>query len=99
MLRLSYVPLIICAIKGSFFVNDLWSIFLVSGLGYTNGYLGSIAIIMVSEWVDEKDKGLAGTFVSNLYVVCLVTSIDHCFSDWIYIKCWLGCWSNCVNIS
>lgn len=66
VLRVSALPLIVCSIKGWFFTNDFWAILFVSGLGFTNGYLGSLAIIMVSEWVDDKNKGLAGTFVSTV---------------------------------
>ena len=44
----------------------MWAIMFVSGLGFTNGYLGSLAIIMVGEWVEDKYKGIAGTFVSIL---------------------------------
>lgn len=62
VLRVAALPLIVCSIKGWIFTNDFWSICFVSGLGFTNGYLGSLAIIMVGEWVDFKNKGLAGTF-------------------------------------
>jgi equilibrative nucleoside transporter 1/2/3 len=64
VLRVCCLPLIVCSIKGWVFTNDFWSISFVSFLGFTNGYLGSLAIIMVSEWVNFKNKGLAGTFVS-----------------------------------
>jgi hypothetical protein len=65
VLRVSALPLIVCCIKGWIFAHDFWSILFVSSLGFTNGYLGSLAIIMVGEWVDFKDKGLTGTFVSH----------------------------------
>lgn len=65
VLRVAALPLIVCSIKGWLFTNDFWSILFVSGLGFTNGYLGSLAIIMVGEWIAPKDKGLAGTFVSS----------------------------------
>jgi hypothetical protein len=29
-------------------------------LGFTNGYIGSLCIIMVNERVDEHEKGIAG---------------------------------------
>lgn len=66
VLRVSLLPLIVCSIKGWIFTNDFWSISFVSLLGFTNGYLGSLAIIMVGEWIDVRDKGLAGTFVSQV---------------------------------
>lgn len=61
-LRLLCVPALVCCSKGWVFTNDLWTVFFVAILGYTNGYLGSLSIIMVNEWIDEEFKGLAGTF-------------------------------------
>lgn len=54
-------PVIILLAKGVFFTHDIWSVFFVGLLGFTNGYLGSISIIFVNESVPTKDKGLAGT--------------------------------------
>ncbi|CAE7730696.1 slc29a4, partial [Symbiodinium microadriaticum] len=62
MLRVLCLPALICCTKGWIFTNDLWSLLFVALLGFTNGYLGSLSIIMVNEWVEEEYKGLAGTF-------------------------------------
>jgi solute carrier family 29 (equilibrative nucleoside transporter), member 1/2/3 len=53
-------PIIVLLAKGLVFTHDFYSIFFVGLLGFTNGYLGSLAIIFVNEVVPSKDKGLAG---------------------------------------
>lgn len=55
-------PLVICSALGYIFTNDCWSMLFILTLGYTNGYLGSLAIILVNDVVDESEMGLAGTF-------------------------------------
>lgn len=62
LLRFVLFPLIVCSAKGIYFTHDFYSVLFVSLLGFTNGYLGSLAIIFVSESVPEKDKGLVGMF-------------------------------------
>ena len=36
------------------------SVLVVLLLGFTNGYLGSVSILIINEGLDEKDRGLAG---------------------------------------
>lgn len=55
-------PLIVCSAKGIFFTHDLWSAAFVIALGCSNGYLGSLSIILVNDCVEESEQGLAGTF-------------------------------------
>jgi solute carrier family 29 (equilibrative nucleoside transporter), member 1/2/3 len=62
VLRVFCLPALVCCSKGWVFTNDFWSVLFVAILGYTNGYLGSLSILMVNEWIDDEYKGLAGTF-------------------------------------
>lgn len=62
MLRFSLFPLIVCSVKGMYFTNDAYSVLFVFLLGATNGYLGTLTILMVNESVTEKEKGVTGTF-------------------------------------
>jgi len=62
VLRTLFIPLLICSVKGWIFTNDIWSVLFISILGYTNGYLGSLSILLVNDWVDPRYTGLAGTF-------------------------------------
>jgi len=58
-------PLIICSVMGVIFTHDLFSVFFVSLLGFTNGYVGTMCIIFVNECLDNKeDQAIAGTFTS-----------------------------------
>ena len=69
-------PLIICLVKSYLFTHDFWSILFVGALGYTNGYLGSLSIIFVSEKAEVQDRGLTGTltgFVLNAGLVAGAT--------------------------
>lgn len=63
VLRVLFMPLVVCCVKGWFFRNDLWSLLVISALGYSNGYLGSLTIILTTEWVSEEEKGVTGMFV------------------------------------
>jgi equilibrative nucleoside transporter 1/2/3 len=54
-LRFGFFPLVICSVKGIFFTHDAWSILFVSGLGFTNGYVGTLAIVMVNECVKTRE--------------------------------------------
>lgn len=62
LLRFLLFPLIICSVKGLYFTNDLFSTVFVFALGFTNGYLGTLSIVMVNERVEENEKGVVGTF-------------------------------------
>lgn len=55
-------PLVIMCAKGVIFTHDFWSSLFIILLGYSNGYLGSLAIILVNDVVEESEMGLAGTF-------------------------------------
>eukprot|EP01036_Dinobryon_divergens_P028851 gene28851-37859_t len=62
LLRLILFPLIVCSVKQVVFTHDFFSVLFVLLLGFTNGYLGSLSILIINEGLDEKDRGLAGTF-------------------------------------
>lgn len=59
-LRIILIPLMICSAKSILFTNDLISIIFVFTMGFSNGYLGSLAIIFCTEAVDEGDRGIVG---------------------------------------
>ena len=60
LLRLVLFPLIVCSVKQVVFTHDFFSVLFVLLLGFTNGYLGSVSILVINEGLDEKDRGLAG---------------------------------------
>lgn len=57
------VPLIVLLVQGTvpFFRNDIVSFIVVTAFGYTNGYLGSLSIVLTNEAVDYEDRGSVGT--------------------------------------
>lgn len=64
LIRTSLFPLIFACLKGyTYFRYDFLSILFTSILGFTNGHLGSVCIMMVSELItDEQEKSLVGGF-------------------------------------
>mmetsp|Transcript_25729 Transcript_25729/g.70893 ORF Transcript_25729/g.70893 Transcript_25729/m.70893 type:complete len:486 (-) Transcript_25729:22-1479(-) len=60
--RFLLFPLIICSVKGVFFTNDLLSVLFVGLLGLTNGYVGTLSIVLINDACDENEQALAGTF-------------------------------------
>jgi hypothetical protein len=81
--RLVFVPLLICSAKGLYFTHDAFTVLFVSGLGFSNGYLGSLGILMVNETVAENERGVVGMFTGfflNLGLVMgatLALGMDH----------------------
>lgn len=75
LLRLCLIPPLLCCAKGWFiFKSDLWSILLVSLLGISNGYLGSISIILVNDFTHSKEEtGTAGVFTGFIINAALAT--------------------------
>ncbi len=77
---LLFTPIIICLVKGYLFTHDFISVISVAGLGFTNGYLGSLSIVLVNDAVEsvgEEGKGLVGTltgFVLNAGLVAGATA-------------------------
>lgn len=61
-IRILLIPLMICSAKSIFFTNDFFSIIFVFTMGFSNGYLGSLAIIFCAESVEEGDRGIVGMF-------------------------------------
>lgn len=75
LMRLCLIPPLICCAKGwSVFTSDAWSISLVCTLGISNGYLGSIAIILVNDYTQTKEEaGIAGVFTGFIINAALAT--------------------------
>lgn len=62
---LIFPPLMVVAAKGLLCQSDLLAMLLVGFLGLTNGYFGTMAIILVNEsCATEDEKAVAGTFTS-----------------------------------
>lgn len=53
-------PCIVCSAKQVVFTNDGFSVLFVGLLGLSNGYLGTLCIMMVNEEVEDCDLGMAG---------------------------------------
>jgi len=63
-----FIPLIISLVKFPVLESDLFSVVSVAVLGFTNGYLGSLSIILVNERVSPEERGVVGAltgFVLN----------------------------------
>ncbi|CAI5743805.1 unnamed protein product [Peronospora destructor] len=64
MARFIFVPIIIGIVKGWWLQSDIWSVLSVMGLGFGNGYLGTLTIIFVSESVYTDEQQLIGPLTS-----------------------------------
>lgn len=62
--RFLLIPVIVGIVKGYWLTSDLWSVFFVSLLGHSNGYIGTLTIIFVNESVHPDEQQLAGPFTS-----------------------------------
>jgi equilibrative nucleoside transporter 1/2/3 len=63
--RFALFPLIVCCVKGLWLRNDFISALLVGLLGLTNGYVGTLAIVLVNDCCDSvAEQAIAGTFTS-----------------------------------
>jgi len=74
--RFVLFPLIICSVKGIIFTNDILSVLFVGGLGMTNGYVGTLSIVLINDACEEDEQGVAGTFTGfflNSGLVCGAT--------------------------
>lgn len=71
-LRFLFLPLVACSVQGIFFTHDLWSIAFSGGLGFTNGYIGSMVVIFVNEAVDPHERAMAGMMTSFFILIGLV---------------------------
>jgi equilibrative nucleoside transporter 1/2/3 len=86
LLRSILVPLTVFCVQSRLgFTNDWWSLVLVSILGFTNGYIGTLAIVFVTEGLDPAEQATAGMFTSfflNLGLV-LGASVGLLFGKFI----------------
>lgn len=76
LLRTIFIPLMISSVTSTpaFMSNDIVSIFFAIVLGWTNGWLGSLSIIMMNEITDSgSEKIFVGTLASFYLNVGLVT--------------------------
>jgi len=62
--RLILFPLLICSAKGIIFTNDWFSILFTGLLGLTNGYVGTLSIVLVNECISDAEQHIAGTVTS-----------------------------------
>lgn len=64
LLRILLFPCLYGCLRGypHLFRNDMFSLLFVGILGFTNGHMGSICIMMVSEQVNDAEKSLVGGF-------------------------------------
>ena len=62
--RFLLFPLIFCSVTGFIFVHDAWSILFVSILGFTNGYIGTLSIILINDVITVQEQPIAGMFTS-----------------------------------
>lgn len=63
--RFVIFPLIVGQVQGWGWASDTWSAILVALLGVTNGYVGTLTIVLVNDTVDtQKEQAIAGTFTS-----------------------------------
>ena len=64
-LRTLFIPLLVVSVKGWFFQHDAWSLVFVSILGWTNGWCGSLTIILMNECVTrDRERRFVGTLAS-----------------------------------
>ena len=61
--RFCLFPLIFLSAKGVWVTHDALSILFVGLLGFTNGYVGTLSIVLVNECCsNEEEQAIAGTF-------------------------------------
>jgi solute carrier family 29 (equilibrative nucleoside transporter), member 1/2/3 len=86
--RLVLIPMLICSVKQVYFTHDFFSVLFVGLLGYTNGYVGSLAVMMVSEGVSAEEKGQAGAYTGFFLNLGLVIGATAA----MILKSWLDSW-------
>ena len=65
LVRFVLFPLIVGQVQGWGWASDIWSATLVGLLGFTNGYVGTLTIVLVNDVVHSpKEQAIAGTFTS-----------------------------------
>ena len=64
--RVCVVPMMILAVKGApFFVHDAWSVAFILFMGFTNGYVGTLSIVVVNQRFEHpQEKRHAGGLTS-----------------------------------
>ena len=56
-IRFAVVPLMVCSVEGYVFVNDMFSVLFVGLMGFSNGYLGSLCILLVNDVCELEERG------------------------------------------
>ncbi|ETV86288.1 hypothetical protein H257_02707 [Aphanomyces astaci] len=70
--RFALVPLMVCAATGHSFTHDGVSVLFVTLLGLSGGFACTLAVVVVSDCVDDSEKGATGVasaFFINLGIV------------------------------
>ncbi|RHY79137.1 hypothetical protein DYB26_010986 [Aphanomyces astaci] len=61
--RLLLIPLIVCAAKGVL-THDAISVLSVALVGWSNGYVGTLAVVVTNDCVDDHEQSVTGMFAS-----------------------------------
>ncbi|KAH9121321.1 hypothetical protein AeMF1_006895 [Aphanomyces euteiches] len=62
--RLLLLPLLILSAKGKWLAHDAISLVLVMLLGWSNGYCGTLAVVVLNDCVDDHEQSVTGMFAS-----------------------------------
>ncbi|KAF0739691.1 hypothetical protein Ae201684_004859 [Aphanomyces euteiches] len=84
--RVLLVPCLVMSVRGIWFTHDAWSVVFVALLGLTNGYLGSLSVVFVTENVDvDEERAIAGSFTGFFLSAGLVigSTVGLGFSKWV----------------
>ena len=65
MLRFLFIPLLVCVVNG-IITSDILSIVIVLCLGFTNGYLGTLSILLVNDCCDSDEEKASAGMITGL---------------------------------
>jgi solute carrier family 29 (equilibrative nucleoside transporter), member 1/2/3 len=65
VLRFLLIPCLVFCVQG-YIVSDLASILIVLLMGFTNGYLGTLAILLVNDCVDSEEERASAGMITGL---------------------------------
>ncbi|ETW07594.1 hypothetical protein H310_02071 [Aphanomyces invadans] len=65
--RLVLIPALVCAAKGVWLTHDIISVGLVMALALSNGYVGTLTVVLVNDCVDPSERSATG-MVSSLCI-------------------------------
>ncbi|CAK4076402.1 unnamed protein product [Aphanomyces euteiches] len=73
VVRLALVPLVVSCAMGVLFTHDMISLVIVLLSGLSSGYVGTLAIVLVTDCVDPDERSATGMFSSLSINVGLLT--------------------------